>query len=93
MGQVDRWLTSEGLAAADLSHGVAERFFASRRARGQRRVPTMEALSPLLIYLVGRGVLSEEALRAPRTARDDLLDRDRQYLVDELGLLPSTVLR
>lgn len=93
MGQLDRWLASEGLAVADLSCEVAERFFVSRRARGQRRVPTMEALSPLFVYLIGLGVLDYDAMRPPRTVRDDLLDRYQRHLVDERGLMPSTVLR
>jgi site-specific recombinase XerD len=93
MGQLDRWLASERFAAADLSCEIAERFFASRRARGQRRVPTMEALSPLFVYLIGLGVVDHDAMRAPRTVKDDLLDRYRQHLVDARGLMPSTVLR
>jgi integrase/recombinase XerD len=93
MGQLDRWLAAEGLTAADLSCGVAEQFFASRRARGQRRVPTMEALSPLFVYLIGLGVVDHDAMRAPRTAVDDALDRYREHLVDQRGLMPGTVLR
>jgi integrase/recombinase XerD len=93
MGQLDRWLASEGLASGDLSFGVAEQFFASRRARGQRRVPTLESLSPLFGYLIERGVLARDALRAPQTAQDDVLDRYRQHLVHGRGLMASTVLR
>ena len=41
MGQLDRWLTGEGLAVEDLSVALVEGFLASRRASGRRRVPTV----------------------------------------------------
>jgi len=37
MGQLDRWLSDQGLGAEDLTPVVAGRFLVSRRAGGQRR--------------------------------------------------------
>jgi integrase/recombinase XerD len=92
MGQLDRWLAEAGLAAADLSPARVEQFLAARRARGQRRVPTLASAALLLGYLAELGVV--DAVSPPvQTACDRLLSDYREYLLGERGLTPQTVLR
>lgn len=91
MGQLNRWLLAEELGVGDLTLAVAARFLATRRGRGQRRVPTLASLSPLFGYLRSQGVLPEP-VRA-ETGREELLARYRAHLVDDRGLTASTVLR
>jgi len=47
MGQLDGWLMVEGREVVELTAAVAEEFLVTRRARGQRRVPTLASLVPL----------------------------------------------
>lgn len=91
MGQLNRWLLAEDLGVEDLTLAVAERFLASRRACGQRRVPTLASLAPLFGYLNDQHVLAPQARL--RTARDELLSDYHDHLVRERGLTASTVLR
>jgi site-specific recombinase XerD len=91
MGQLNRWLLAEGLGLDDLTSAAAARFLAGRRARGQRRVPTLASLEPLFDYLRDRGVLAEQP--QVLTGRDQLLARYHDHLVCDRGLTPSTVLR
>jgi hypothetical protein len=48
MGQLSRWLAAERLSAADLTVAQAGQFIAAWRAAGQRRVPTMQTLTPFV---------------------------------------------
>jgi site-specific recombinase XerD len=92
MGQLDCWLPGEGVAAGDLTPAVAGRFLASRRARGQRRVPTLVSLAPLFDYLRAQYVLPPEQIEAA-TGQGELLARYRCYLLNDRGLTAGTVLR
>src|ERR1039458_10903235 len=38
MGQLSRWMSEVGIVVGDLTEGRVERFFDSRRARGQRQI-------------------------------------------------------
>lgn len=91
MGQLNRWLLAQGLGAGDVTRAVAERFLAFRRAGGQRRVPTLVSLVPLLGYLSELGVVVPES--RVQTGRDELLARYRGHLINDRGLAASTVLR
>lgn len=92
MGQLDRWMAAERLSVGDLTSRVAQRFLDMRGARGQRRVPTLATFAPLFDYLRDKRVVLPEQPEAP-TRREELLARYRQYLVQDRGLTPSTVLR
>jgi integrase len=92
MGQLNGWLSSKQLGVGELSAVVAQRFLDSRRAGGQRRVPTLASLAPLFQYLRGQGALAAEEPTA-LTPRDELLTRYRRHLVDDRGLTPATVRR
>lgn len=92
MGQLNGWLSAQGLGTEDLTPTVAGWFLVSRRARGQRRVPTLASLVPLFDYLRNQHVLPPEQPRVP-TRRDELLERYQRHLAGDRGLTPTTVLR
>jgi hypothetical protein len=46
-GQLNRWLCAEGFSISHLTPSVAEAFLITRRARDQRRVPTLAVLPVL----------------------------------------------
>ena len=90
MGQLSRWMSEVGIVVGDLTEGRVERFFDSRRARGQRRVPTARTLAPLFVYLRSQGVVAPPEVAAA-TPLEDLLACYRRHLIDDRGLAPSTV--
>lgn len=92
MGQLNRWLSAENVGASDLTLDVAERFLESRRAPGQRRVPTLASLVPLFVYLRDQQVVPPEPPQVPMPG-DELLARYRRHLLHDRGLTPITVLR
>lgn len=92
VGQLNRWLSAEGFSVSRLTPSVAEAFLATRRARNQRRVPTLASLALLFEYLKRRDVLPPERPKT-LTARDEMLARYRHHLVHDRGLRPSTVRR
>lgn len=92
MGQLDRWLTAEGLTVGEVTRQICVRFLAARRAAGQLRVPTLVSLAALVDYLTAQGVWTAEPVSAP-TDRDVLLARYHRHLVDERGLTRTTVVR
>ncbi|WP_198169877.1 site-specific integrase [Agromyces laixinhei] len=91
LGQVGRWLSSEGLVAEQLNEERVVAFLAARRAAGQRRVPGVRAMAPLLSYLREIGVAP--GAQPPVTPLGGLLARYRSWMVQERGLAPATVLR
>jgi integrase/recombinase XerD len=91
LGQLSLWLVAQGLPVAELTQVHAQRFFAIRRAAGQRRVPTLQTLAPLFDYLRDEQVLPVEQPQATRL--EDLLIRYGHYLEHDRGLAPLTVVR
>jgi integrase/recombinase XerD len=92
MGQLNRWLSAEGLTVGGLTPRVVEEFLAARLADGRRRGLTSASLAPLVEYLTDLRVLPEVPVLVP-TSRDVLLARYRHHLVRDRGLTASTVLR
>ena len=92
MGQLNHWLAAEDRDVGELTSEVAEQFLATRRARGQRRVPTSAGLVPLVDYLKKRGAVADEQPKPP-TAREVLLAGYHDHLVHDRGLAPNTVVR
>src|SRR5262245_53871594 len=78
LGQLDVWLAAQELPAAGLTTAEAQRFFASRRAAGQRRVPALQTLAPIFDYLRAEVVLPAEPSQTP--SRDVLLAEYGEYL-------------
>lgn len=92
MGQLNRWLLAEGLGLEGFTPSIGQQFLDSRRAAGQRRVPTMVSLAPLIACLRRGGILAEETVAKP-TPLDELLSGYRHHLVHDRGLTVTTVRR
>jgi len=91
LGQLGRWLSSEGLEAGQLNEGQIEAFRAALRAAGHRRVPGPRAMAPLLRFLRECGIA---AARPPAASPVELLlEQYRAWMVNERNLAASTVLR
>jgi site-specific recombinase XerD len=91
LAQVGRWLAVEGLEAAQVSEELMGAFLIARRQAGQRRVPGIRAMAPLLSYL--REVDVAVAAVPSLTPLGSLLARYRSWLVEERGLAATTVRR
>jgi site-specific recombinase XerD len=93
LGQLGRWMASEGLEPGQLDAAAIEAFLAARRAGGDRRVPTVRALGQLVRYLRDVGVIAPEGGPRELTPLEELIADYRQWLVVERALAPATVLR
>jgi hypothetical protein len=82
MGQLSRWMADVRVGVGVLTPARIEEFFDSRRAGGQRRVPTARVLDPLLAHLRAAGVLGPR-LAGPATPLEDLLERYERHLVED----------
>ncbi len=90
LGQVGLWLPAQGLEVRQFNEEWAATFIRARRS-GHRRKVGIRALAPLLEYL--REVELVPAASRSVTPVDELLERYRQWMVQERGLAASTVLR
>jgi integrase/recombinase XerD len=91
MGDVSAWLAAGGLGPGDLTDALVECLMAERRASGCSRLRSSRALSLLLEYLRGLGVVPPAQLVAPRTAAEAIIERYSSYLLERRGLASSTV--
>lgn len=92
VGQLGRWMHEHGLDASELDVQSIEEFICDRLARGQRRVPTVRSVLPVLDFLRNEGVLAEVEVVTP-TPVEALIGDYRTWLVHERGLAAPTVLR
>jgi len=90
MAHLSRWMAQRGLAADALTASALADFLAARREAGYRPWLSPRALSPLLPYLRGLGVVPADLESPPDGAAQILLARYRGYLVRERGLSPAT---
>ena len=74
MGELSRWLETEGLDAAGLTADVGEEFLRARGDAGSWR-PTGKTLLGLLGYLRGLGVAPRPVAPVVRTSLERLLER------------------
>jgi len=93
LGQLGRWMASEGLGPGQVDAAAIEAFLAARRAGGDRQVPTVRALGQLLGYLREVGVIAPEDRPQELTPLEELIAAYREWLLVERGLAPATVLR
>jgi integrase/recombinase XerD len=92
VAHLSRWMTSEGLSAAELSTAQVERFVLARRAASYKRhFLSVRGLRPLLRYLGELGVVPEAVSSIPVTQVDSLLEDYRRYLAAERSLAQGTV--
>jgi integrase/recombinase XerD len=90
MAHLSRWMAENDLGPERLSLAEAERFLAARRAAGYTSYLSPKALAPLFGYLRELGVLPpvEALVLSPAEL---LLERYREYLIVERGLVAGTV--
>lgn len=93
LGQLGRWMASEGLEPGQVGAAAIEAFLAARHAGGDRQVPTVRALGQLVRYLRDVGVIAPEDGPQELTPLEELIAKYRAWLVVERGLAPATVLR
>src|SRR5690242_1023640 len=74
MGQLSRWMAQAGVRVDELTSARIDEFLDSRRARGQRRVPTARTLAPLLASLRTAGALGPQPAD-PATQLGEFLGR------------------
>jgi len=91
MADASTWLAGRGVGAADLSEVLVEQMVAERRRSGRSRLSSPRAMSPLLKYLRGLGVVPVARPAAPLTAAEMIIERYSSYLLQRRGLAPSTV--
>jgi len=91
VGQIGRWMESEGLEDWQLTRASVETFICARRADGHPRVPTVRSFVPLLEYLASGGVSVPEI--PALTPLEELIAHYRTWLVLDRGLAAATVLR
>jgi integrase len=91
MADVSGWLAARGLAPGDLTDELVERVMVARRASGCSRLFSSRALSPLLEYLCGLGVLAPAPTAVPLSAVEAMIERYSSYLLERRGLARSTV--
>jgi integrase len=90
MADASAWLAARGMGPGDLTEALVARLMDERRASGSRLFSS-RALSPLLEYLRGLGVVPPTEPAAPLTAVEAIVERYSSYLLGRRGLAPSTV--
>jgi site-specific recombinase XerD len=91
MRHLSVWLEARDLGTADLAPVVVQEYLARRRADGYTCWLSLRGLAPLLTYLRGLGVAPDPVPRVPSGPVDVVLERYRRFLVEERGLVPTTV--
>jgi hypothetical protein len=93
LGQLRRWMSEQGLEPGRIDTAAIEAFRASLRAVGQRRVPSLRALHPLVMFLREAGVMAREDGARELTPLERFVGAYGDWLVGERGLAAPTVLR
>jgi len=90
LAHLSRWLAAEGLAAAELTPAMVDRFLWVRRRRGYRRWQGLRSLQPMLVHLRRAHAIPVEdaTLDSPIGS---LLAAYRRYLTGERRLAPAGV--
>jgi site-specific recombinase XerD len=84
------WMESAHLTAVDLTTDRIEQFLAPRRAAKGHRACSFRGLVLLLEVMIEQGVLPENAIPPPDSARGEALARFHAYLLAERGLASCT---
>ncbi len=92
LNELSDWLQGQQLAMGDLSMAQVDRFMADRRAAGVRKLKTRKALGPLLAYLRMQGLAPAAETAFEEGPVGEILNRYRQFLTMERGLVPVTAL-
>jgi site-specific recombinase XerD len=90
MAHLSRWLSANGLGAADLTRGQVERYAAARRAEGRTSGLSPRSLDPILGMLTDAGALTPEEPAGPVSEEERLLAAFERHLLCERALTGST---
>jgi integrase/recombinase XerD len=91
MAHLSRWLDERGKSAADLTPEVIAAYLVARREAGYVGFLSTRGLAPLLDHLRGLGAAPVPKVLAVSGRLEEVIDRYRLYLVEERGLVASTV--
>lgn len=87
------WLQVQQLTMGDLSMAQVDRFLSDRRSTGARKLKTRKALGPILDHLRGLGLVPVAEAPVESGPVAEILNRYRQFLTAERGLIAATALR
>jgi len=90
MAHLSRWLADEGLDVHELSDSEVKRYLRARRTAGLVNHCGCRAMRPMLVYLRGLGVVPTPSITLPEGPVEVVLERYRQYLTVDRGLVPAT---
>jgi site-specific recombinase XerD len=93
LGVLGRWMSEQGVELGRLDAAAIEAFLAARRAAGQRRVPSLRAMRPLVSFLREAGVMAPAGGRSELTPLERFVGEYRDWLVGERALAEPTVIR
>ena len=93
LNELSGWLQVRQLTMGELSMVQVDRFLADRRAAGVRKLKTRKALDPILSYLRGLGLAPAAEAPVEDGPVAEILNRYRQFLMAERGLIAATALR
>ena len=93
LGVLGRWMSEQGVEPGRLDAAAIEAFLAARRAAGQRRVPSLRAMHPLVSFLREAGVMAPDDGPEQLTPLERFVAEYRDWLVGERGLAETTVIR
>jgi site-specific recombinase XerD len=93
LGVLGRWMSERDVELGQLDAAAIEAFLAARRAAGQRRVPSLRAMHPLISFLREAGVMAPEGGRSELTPLERFVAEYRDWLVGERALAEPTVIR
>lgn len=91
MAHLSRWLQERGLEAGDLDLARVDAYLADRRRAGYTCWLSRRGLAPLLGYLRGLGTAPVPQQPVAIGPVEEFLERYRVYLVEERGLVASTI--
>jgi site-specific recombinase XerD len=91
MNHLSIWLEERDLAASDLVPDVIDAYVVDRRSAGYTGFVSVRALLPLLGYLRGLGATPVPATPVTTGPLDELVEQYRRYLLEERGLVATTV--
>lgn len=91
MAHLSRWMKENTVTCLQLDDIAVEHFFADRRSIGYARFRTPKGLSQLLAYLREQGAAPKSIKLEKPDAVTVLLKRFTDYLANERGLSPGTI--
>ena len=90
MAHFSRWLDRHKLGAEQLDRRAVTAFLSARRSEGYVRLLSPRAMTPIIEYLLGAGVMADEVAE-PRDPTEVLLGEFEEYLVTHRGLAVASV--